>query len=497
MANLPKSGWNKSKACVNCKKRKIRCDLKEPQCGQCARSMNFQDCEYVEAGRSTTQILEERIAGMEARIRDLRPQAQETSPSSTAIFLENATQFGYFLNTAATTPALAGTIELWAMHYSNLTAADTSELSYLARAQQATADALSPPLRPSSPSPYRSIPVSHPHDHQRIVIETIQSHVLLATYFFRNMRALEAKYQLGVAVGLVLGAGMQKRLPVESADRVNAFWTVYAMDCCWTAADGSASNFPQELQAQVDVPWPHSTSNNPDGVGTITAFLASYSTAGTSPDALRVKAAILFERATRLIDRHRLSPRSYRRSSHVFLVPTYYPPAMPPDELNNFLLAFTNIDAVIQQFRQSLPQAPQEYAGLLAHVLVCVAAIKLHNPFIAEADMSRQRVLDAAQDVVTGLQSAQALNLTDVDPIMGTLLTTTVDALVSAIALRQAQQRSSPSSTGRSRAGLDSTEVSLRTGVERVLETMHVWGQRSKLMASQLSMLQERYHRLM
>nr|GAT58498.1 predicted protein [Mycena chlorophos] len=494
MANLPKSGWNKSKACVNCKKRKIRCDLKEPQCGQCARSMNFQDCEYVEAGRSTTQILEERIAGMEARIRDLRPPAQETSPSSTAVFLENAIQFGYFLKSTATTPALAATIQLWALHYSNPTTADALELSYLARAQQATSDALSPPLRPSSPSPYRSTPVSNPHDHQRIVIETIQAHVLLATYFFRNMRALEAKYQLGAAVGLVLGAGMQKRFPVGSADRVNAFWTVYAMDCCWTAADGSASNFPPELQAQVDVPWPYSTSNSPDGVGTITAFLASYSTFGTSPEALRVKAAILFERATRLVDRHR--PRSCRRSSHVFLVPTYYPPAMPPDELNNFLLAFTNIDAVIQQFRQSLPPAPQDAAGLLAHVLVCVAAIQLHNPFIAEADMSRQRVLDAAQDVVTGLQSAQALNLTDVDPIMGTLLTTTVDALVSAIALRQAQQRSSPSSTDRSRAGLDSTEVSLRTGIERVLEAMHVWGQRSKLMASQFSMLQERYHRL-
>ncbi|KAJ7234695.1 hypothetical protein C8J57DRAFT_1531418 [Mycena rebaudengoi] len=58
----------KAKACINCRKRKIKCDGSRPTCAQCARSLGFQDREYAEDGATTTQIPEERIAMVQARI---------------------------------------------------------------------------------------------------------------------------------------------------------------------------------------------------------------------------------------------------------------------------------------------------------------------------------------------------------------------------------------------------------------------------------------------
>lgn len=41
-----------------------------PACGQCARS-NIEDCEYTEGGPTVSQVLEQNIADLEARIRQL------------------------------------------------------------------------------------------------------------------------------------------------------------------------------------------------------------------------------------------------------------------------------------------------------------------------------------------------------------------------------------------------------------------------------------------
>ncbi|KAJ7068727.1 hypothetical protein C8F01DRAFT_1119122 [Mycena amicta] len=488
-----KSGWNKSKACLNCRKRKIRCDLVEPQCGPCSRSMKFQDCEYVESGPSTTQMLEEQIAGVEARIRGLRPAAygagsppdmlaHEISPTVLkrliSDFFRCAAHFGFFLDSplspATTTPALTSAIQLWAIHLSRSEPTSNSriseheyEASYLSRALRATADALSPlppSSRPQSPSPYSSALVSGPQNHSGTVLQTIQSHVLLANYFFRNVRILEGKYHLGAAVGLVLGAGMHRRLLARSAEQVNAFWTVYTMDCCWTTADGSPSNFPQDIQALVDVPWPRDGTSSPRGWGTITAFLNSHSTAGTSPQALHAKAAILFERASQIA--------------------VAYRPHMPPEELNRFFLEFTNVDTVIQQFRRTLPQQPRDHTQLLAHVLTCVAAIQLHNVFVGEADSSRQRVLEAARDVVAVIGAVRQLKLSDVDPILGTLLMATCHVFLSAIAFSRNARRSN-----------SGEELALRAATEHVLDVMSFFAPRCKLMDSQLKTMRDSYHR--
>ncbi|KAK7458826.1 hypothetical protein VKT23_009836 [Stygiomarasmius scandens] len=59
-------------SCLNCRRRRIKCDGSRPVCKNCGRSISkFGDCEYPGAGPSRTEYLEEQISILENRIRDL------------------------------------------------------------------------------------------------------------------------------------------------------------------------------------------------------------------------------------------------------------------------------------------------------------------------------------------------------------------------------------------------------------------------------------------
>ncbi|KDQ61346.1 hypothetical protein JAAARDRAFT_45042 [Jaapia argillacea MUCL 33604] len=62
----------RGKACINCRKRKMKCDGARPICGPCLRGRRQEDCEYGDGqGRTRTEILEENIALLETRIKEL------------------------------------------------------------------------------------------------------------------------------------------------------------------------------------------------------------------------------------------------------------------------------------------------------------------------------------------------------------------------------------------------------------------------------------------
>jgi hypothetical protein len=57
-----------------------RCDREKPICGPCIRSNQIDDCEYPDAqGRSSTKILEDKIARLRSRIRELEEFEENTS----------------------------------------------------------------------------------------------------------------------------------------------------------------------------------------------------------------------------------------------------------------------------------------------------------------------------------------------------------------------------------------------------------------------------------
>lgn len=88
------------------------------------------------------------------------------------------------------------------------------------------------------------------------------------------------------------------------------------------------------------------------------------------------------------------------------------------EQLNQFYLSFNSIDDLIEGFKLRIPTV-QSRKMLVIHSLVHVATIQLHNPFIAENDASRFRVLGSARAIVTDLVQAPVNEFVYIDPIMG------------------------------------------------------------------------------
>ncbi|KAI0726580.1 hypothetical protein C8Q72DRAFT_518907 [Fomitopsis betulina] len=81
-ASQPVSGRApRGSACLNCRRRKFKCDGARPICGPCTRTHREYDCEYTDGPtRSPTQLLEDNIARLEARIYELE-HPESVAPS--------------------------------------------------------------------------------------------------------------------------------------------------------------------------------------------------------------------------------------------------------------------------------------------------------------------------------------------------------------------------------------------------------------------------------
>ncbi|KAJ7141101.1 hypothetical protein C8R44DRAFT_866755 [Mycena epipterygia] len=73
----------RGKACLRCRKRKMRCDGSKPACQQCARAKKGETCEYDDGkGKTRTQLLRETIVRLEQRVRELE-DPEYVSPAVT------------------------------------------------------------------------------------------------------------------------------------------------------------------------------------------------------------------------------------------------------------------------------------------------------------------------------------------------------------------------------------------------------------------------------
>ncbi|KAJ4490932.1 hypothetical protein J3R30DRAFT_3278101 [Lentinula aciculospora] len=76
MANKPtftdKGTLQRGKACLRCRKRKMRCDGNRPACQQCTHAKKPDGCEYDDGkGKTRTQLLRETIQRLEQRVHEL------------------------------------------------------------------------------------------------------------------------------------------------------------------------------------------------------------------------------------------------------------------------------------------------------------------------------------------------------------------------------------------------------------------------------------------
>ncbi|KAK7058174.1 fungal-trans domain-containing protein [Favolaschia claudopus] len=443
-------------------------------------------------------------------------------------FLKHSCQFGFFLNMRnfndtvlrPTSPGniprptrfLLAVIDLWAIHLSS--SPDdyirASEGVYLSRALRASVDALA------------GVSLHH------TLIHAIQAEVLLSHYFLRNLRFLEGKYHISSAVSLVLSSGLhrirsadafnlalmlpfrrlaQPGLPPprdtrEENERINAFWAVLTLNNGWTAVDGSPSNFSYtggeaDIAARIDTPWPVDIDDDDaaylkSSMGTVTSFLAGLPDNGTSVTALKVKAMILFEQASRLAAQYRED--------------------MLAEQSHQFYNSFNALDALIEQFKITMTISLSSSSSsahsthdsrrsrnlFVIHCLVNVATIQLHNPLVFSSrnmgESSRVRVLGAARSIADNI-AARAPDIAIgefgfIDPIVGTLLFATAQVFIAEL------RRSRANRSIDSIEPIPREERELIGLIESVMGVMNVFAPTCRLMESQLITLQQLFHGL-
>ncbi|KAL5504749.1 hypothetical protein ACEPAH_7412 [Sanghuangporus vaninii] len=117
-----------------------------------------------------------------------------------------------------------------------------------------------------------SLSAGHTSAISRHRMQAIQAEILLALYLFNDARVMEGRYHLSAAGTGVLACGLHRisdhqRSPtsqislsglgvggmlvmdppqdaIELGERINLFWSVYALDRCWSVALGSAPAIP-------------------------------------------------------------------------------------------------------------------------------------------------------------------------------------------------------------------------------------------------------------
>ncbi|THU92358.1 hypothetical protein K435DRAFT_862536 [Dendrothele bispora CBS 962.96] len=455
LQRIPRGG-----ACSNCRYRRIKCDGALPKCSNCERSSGrFSDCEYSVRDYSEIEYLERQIRELESRIqeRETSLATEQTNgsvvlhdpylqtPTATQMqyvwaprmvppalkfgevplqlrqnllsaFIPYANELGFFLdlsevcNTIMTTPnpsqgtsdagavpvtpALIHVIFLLGSHLSTSPQVTILEPGFLSIAQGSVSHILNSPI---STMPGPSATSNYPH---RKVLGAIQSHVLLAQYYFHTGRKLEGKYSVTIAIALVLGTKMhrirskeivsgrsQMQMTLgrnnhatevflsgseapqpefheqkEETQSINAFWTpnlrigcatvgngwlcarsLLALNSRWAAVEGYGSSFPYWKPAmRIDTPWPWvnltpATRNS----STIQRFLANHQDDAHSTLALYAKACILFEQVFELTNRYERNQSS----------PSPSPTLSAPD----FLSVLNNLTRLVTQLMSQLP----------------------------------------------------------------------------------------------------------------------------------------------
>ncbi|KAI0301047.1 hypothetical protein B0F90DRAFT_1911982 [Multifurca ochricompacta] len=341
----------RGKACLRCRKRKMRCDGAKPSCQQCARAKKQDLCEYDDGrGKTRTQLLRETIARLEARIQELEspehtstsvplfdPHAIPVSEDSSSCSADSPSSFPSFstsqspnpvasisspphvdccspvswmssdrcfpdspnrMFTAHVAPELAqslletfiphrdqlflglhverlrnslhrpveeqrhpmlmNAIFLWACYFSRVPNLSRHEPLYLSRTTEAFHDWLRAPAK---------------------VVDVIRACCLLSQYFLVNGRVMEGGHYGSTAAALALQWGLhrqgsehrdvgmslegsfslpQPRDAIERGERILAFWQVFCLDRCWSAAlhrPSLISDGPGGLSSII-VPWP-------------------------------------------------------------------------------------------------------------------------------------------------------------------------------------------------------------------------------------------------
>ncbi|KAH8835882.1 hypothetical protein DL96DRAFT_1732962 [Flagelloscypha sp. PMI_526] len=447
----------RGRACNTCRKRKIRCDAKQPECTNCKKSARPGElCEYNELGKSRNQINEEKIARLEAKIRELEvmndvngirlidPYAASPniltipdlpldvgSGSSSLSSSPSSAEKEKFSDGTHDEPSPAIKSQLIHKFLDNSWATglalDPEELRRHALSNPEQDTWAKPP--PALMYCYvflsrclRHLATSLSHNTYEMVY-VIQTQLLLATYYFALDEELQAHYHLGAAVSLTLSMKLHKSgtspsvgtpppqtesvhidtqiqsgLP-RKEDVIRLFWGVFVLNC-WAAKQDSptAMTFDLDCGVQVDTPWPLDLHSSEDEQSRSDALPQSRLTLQNFWLDVSQDAPGEFAQFTLLVKAAFL----YRQAHN--LLRRFQRGQVSLGPQGTFPADFNRLDRLIQRFRDTLPPVeqfsliPQSAIRIMlfSHSLAHAACIELHSVFMVTDPVSLEKSLAAS-----------------------------------------------------------------------------------------------------
>lgn len=338
-------------------------------------------------------------------------------------------------------PVLMNAIYLWACYMSRPGNLSEHEPLYLSRALTALTDAIADPAK---------------------VIDLIQAQCILSVYFLSNARLLEGSYHASSAASLAIQWGLHQigaadgtpngvltewgtsfslEPPVdaiEQGERILTFWQVYNLDRAWSVALQRPSIIPDSKHPRTAIltPWPQRMEEYEageldlgSGSPVITAFFmhqaqASPLVGGFSSAALRVKASALYEGSQKLS--------------------SSWNPRLPSS--TNFSENFRAFDSTVARFISTLLPVHQvaatmpddKYTLFLVHSLAHTSMVRLHQPFMGDDQLSREKSVRAARSVVLVAKHLAEGDFDYLDPLIGQCWLTASRVLAFELAQMQA-----------------------------------------------------------
>ncbi|KAJ7493831.1 hypothetical protein FB451DRAFT_1020330, partial [Mycena latifolia] len=449
-----------------------KCDGARPACTRCYDRGRAAACEYASSStrQSENQQLEASIARLEARILQLggtlptlpeivihephlegkalgcsfwnirprshhkTPEIQVTLPDKMAFFARHASQFGFFLDGPRIlrsvlspdsrhpiSPRLLNMIFLFGIHLSGSPTLQAQESVFLHRTLESNT-----PLHP------------------RQVIQDIQTEELLAQYFFRQGRFVEAMHRINNAVSLCIGCGLHNihasdinrdacalpaaRDAIEQGERVNAVWSVLAVHRIFSIIMQWPSSVSEILDEQINLPWPLEMEVYESGIVPINPQQEC-----TMKIFIEDPTAADFEAANSCLGQHAKAAALFERASHMG---GNRKSLTDPHEYTQFIQFELGLQKVIQTLPSFdiIPDSIDTIRQRLVTFTLCqVAIIQLHSA--CDSPASIHKCLKAAQAVVSVNQRIPNIQVWEnIDSTMGTLWAAICQVLIRGIA---------------------------------------------------------------
>lgn len=316
-------------------------------------------------------------------------------------------------------PMLMNAIFLWACYFSRSPSLSHQEPLYLSRATEAFHDWLRAPTQ---------------------VVDVIQGCCLLAQFFLVNGRIMEGGHYASTAAALALQWGLHRQgteqpdvymslegtfsLPpardaVERGERILAFWQVFYLDRCWSAAlhrPSLISDGPCGLSSVV-VPWPQDIMEYEVGnfgdlahLNTAQTFLAHQIqvpilAGGFSNFALRAKASALFDLAAKVSSAWNAADVALAQLSEQDTLSV-------EDSINRFIVSLIPVHQI------GALHASDKHNMIVVHTLAQAALIRLYY-LRAEVDqLWSEKCILAARNMLLIIGQVSDMDIEFLDPIV-------------------------------------------------------------------------------